>query len=317
MQENEIRALYCRTMGALHCPPGLTAPRRRRRRPAAALCAVGLAACGAVAAGGITLHNLQGDALITADHGFGVRIELPLTDPETLPDAVRQDAALMQPFDFENSADVLRIIKGDVLNLGIEVPGDWVRYSIGTDIAGDPQCYGEVLLPFDSWEDAGDYLGVMLPAPGIVADMHPLTNAIDPNDLDSYYTARVRLAGDAASDTVEATEVAIEWLNAEGTLTMKAYQLYGEGENGRLSVQNLFKDSEIDAQTAAWHAEEYRMANGNTATIAVSEVDAGDDRAWAFFVEGNCASTLEWNANDFTATQSPRAMLEAVLDSFP
>ena len=59
MQENEIRALYCRTMGALHCPPGLTAPRRRRRRPAAALCAVGLAACGAVAAGGVTLHNLH------------------------------------------------------------------------------------------------------------------------------------------------------------------------------------------------------------------------------------------------------------------
>ena len=110
MQENEIRALYCRTMGALHCPPGLTAPRRRRRRPAAALCAVGLAACGAVAAGGITLHNLQGDALITADHGFGVRIELPLTDPETLPDAVRQDAALMQPFDVENKEDQRRLI---------------------------------------------------------------------------------------------------------------------------------------------------------------------------------------------------------------
>ena len=98
---------------------------------------------------------------------------------------------------------------------------------------------------------------------------------------------------------------------------MKAYQLYGEGENGRLSVQNLFKDSEIDAQTAAWHAEEYRMANGNTATIAVSEVDAGDDRAWAFFADGDCACTLEWNANDFAATQSPRAMLEAALDSFP
>ena len=113
MQENEIRALYCRTMGALHCPPGLTAPRRRRRRPAAALCAVGLAACGAVAAGGITLHNLQGDALITADHGFGVRIELPLTDPETLPDAVRQDAALMRPFDFENKEDQRRLILND------------------------------------------------------------------------------------------------------------------------------------------------------------------------------------------------------------
>lgn len=316
MQENEIRALYCRTMGALHCPPGLTAPRRRRRRPAAALCAVGLAACGAVAAGGITLHNLQGDALITADHGFGVRIELPLTDPETLPDAVRQDAALMRPFDFENKEDQRRLILNDSINLGFSVPGASVHYSTGSN-TGELREYGEALLPFDSWEDAGDYLGVMLPTPGIVADMHPLTSAIEPNDLESYYTARVRLAGDAASDTVEATEVAIEWLNAEGMLTMKAYQLYGEGENGRLSVQNLFKDSEIDAQTAAWHAEEYRMANGNTATIAVSEADAGDDRAWAFFAEGNCACTLEWNANDFAATQSPRAMLEAVLDSFP
>ena len=260
MQENEIRALYYRTMGALHCPPGLTAPRRRRRRPAAALCAVGLAACGAVAAGGITLHNLQGDALITADHGFGVRIELPLTDPETLPDAVRQDAALMQPFDFENKEDQRRLILNDSINLGFSVPGASVHYSTGSN-TGDLREYGEALLPFDSWEDAGVYLGTMLPTPGIVADMHPLTNAIEPNDLDSYYTARVRLAGDAASDTVEATEVAIEWLNAEGMLTMKAYQLYGEGENGWLSVQNLFKDSEIDAQTAAWHAEEYTMAS--------------------------------------------------------
>ena len=237
-------------------------------------------------------------------------------DPETLPDAVRQDAALMQPFDFENKEDQRRLILNDSINLGFSVPGASVHYSTGSN-TGDLREYGEALLPFDSWEDAGVYLGVMLPTPGIVADMHPLTNAIEPNDLDSYYTARVRLAGDAASDTVEATEVAIEWLNAEGMLTMKAYQLYGEGETGRLSVQNLFKNSEIDAQTAAWHAEEYRMANGNTATIAVSEADAGDDRAWAFFAEGNCACTLEWNANDFAATQSPRAMLEAVLDSFP
>ena len=66
-----------------------------------------------------------------------------------------------------------------------------MHYSTGSN-TGELREYGEALLPFDSWEDAGDYLGVMLPTPGIVADMHPLTSAIEPNDLESYYTARVR-----------------------------------------------------------------------------------------------------------------------------
>ena len=100
MNEEKFRSLYRDTMAGLHAPARLGAAPARppRRRPAvlAAAVAVALAACSAVAAGGVTLRDLSlGESM--AESAFTARVELPLTAPEDLPADIRRAAWQMRP----------------------------------------------------------------------------------------------------------------------------------------------------------------------------------------------------------------------------
>ena len=97
MYNEDWAPLYRETFARLHCPAAVRLPQparpARRRLAPAVLCAAALAACGAAAAGGITLRALQQEELAGfGKNGFCAVVDLPLTPQAELPAAVQQQA---------------------------------------------------------------------------------------------------------------------------------------------------------------------------------------------------------------------------------
>lgn len=301
MQENEIRALYRRTMDTLHCPPGLTVPRRRRRRPAAPiLCAAGLVACGAVAASGITMRDL-GEVENNADSAFAAHIELPLTAPDTLPAAIREAATQMQPW------------PSPAVDEGMQVL-EFSQFQLTPDVGlehGEDYLPGEALLPMDSWEEAGAALGWNLAMPAAAEEMNEVTDTLTNSDFDVRYKALIRVAGDTTTDTIEWVSAETRWSSPQGRLSLNVYALVGEGEAGTLDT--IFRFWMGDT---TWQPEDYTMANGTTVTIAVPNDGYNPNGLWAYFVEDGKLYLIAWNYTPDDDTARELADLKNVLDSF-
>ena len=68
---------------------------------------------------------------------------------------------------------------------------------------------------------------------------------------------------------------------------------------------------------AAWQPEDYEMANGITATIAVPEAGFNPNGLWAYFVDDGKLCLVQWNCRTDGDGGRELADLKAVLDSFP
>ena len=311
MNEERFRTLYCDTMNALHAPADLVrapSPRPRRRPPVlVAAAAVALAACSAVAVGGITLRNLDENGS-GADSAFTARIELPLTAPDGLPAAIRQAAAEMQPWtDYDGDPRYM------VADEGVQIV-EYHQFQLTPDTGldhGGAYAPGEALLPVDSWAAAGQALGWELPVPAVAGAMNEITGALTNADPDTRYKALVRVGGDTATGTIECVSAETRWSGPQGRLSLTVYGLVGEGETGTLDTTFRFWMGDT-----TWQPEDYAMANGATATIAVPDGGYNPNGLWAYFVDDGKLCLVHWNDTRTADTACELADLQAVLDSF-
>ena len=86
----------------------------------------------------------------------------------------------------------------------------------------------------------------------------------------------------------------------------------GEGQTGTLDTTFRFWMGD-----ATWQPEDYEMANGITATIAVPEAGFNPNGLWAYFVDDGKLCLVQWNCRTDGDGGRELADLKAVLDSFP
>ena len=312
MNEEKFRSLYRDTMAGLHAPARLGAaparPPRRRPTVLAAAVAVALAACSAVAAGGVTLRDLSlGESM--AESAFTARVELPLTAPEDLPADIRRAAWQMKPEPEPEADSRFLISDGGMQFLELE------QFRLTPDVGvehGEDYTPGEALLTMDSWEAAGRALGWTLPTPAAADEMNVVTDTLTNTDPDGRYRALVRVQGDAAAGRVELVSAGTRWSGPRGSLSLTVYGLVGEGQTGTLDTTFRFWMGD-----ATWQPEDYEMANGITATIAVPEAGFNPNGLWAYFVDDGKLCLVQWNCRTDGDGDRELADLKAVLDSFP
>lgn len=302
--------LYRETFARLHCPAALAAPRpaRRPRRPApvpAALCAVVLAACGAVAAGGAALRALQPEELAGfGQSGFCAVLDLPLTPQAELPAAVQQQAENLHRVDTLPEC----IQKSD--SAAQDPAGAWV--TVETDAPrSESYAAGEALLLFDDWQQAADLLGWEVEPPAAAAEMNPVVRSTLAADGEAGRgRAMVRLQGDAASAALDRVSLEESWSSGAGMLTVSVSELVGEGKSGALTAELRFTKG-----NDAWQVQDYELPGGAKATLAVPET-ASPNGLWAFFSRDGRAYAVAWTPAGGTTQAQALAQLQGILDGF-
>ena len=269
------------------------------------LCAAALAACGAAAAGGITLRALQQEELAGfGKNGFCAVVDLPLTPQAELPAAVQQQAGALRPVD--ELADYI-----DRADSGAQDPnGAWITAQTGAPRGADYTA-GEALLPFESWQQAAGFLGWALEPPAAAETMHPVQGALAADDRESYFRALVRLNGDAATGALERVGLSQTWSDATGLLSVSVSELVGDGETGTLTAELRFAQGDT-----AWQAQDYTMPDGTAATLAVPQEGADANGLFAFFAKDGRACTVAWLPAAGTPPDEALPRLQEILDSF-
>lgn len=309
MYNEDWAPLYRETFARLHCPAAVRLPQparpARRRLAPAVLCAAALAACGAVAAGGITLRALQQEELAGfGKNGFCTVVDLPLTPQAELPAAVQQQAGGLRPVD--ELADYI-----DRADSGAQDPnGAWITAQTGVP-RGEDYTAGEALLPFESWQEAAGFLGWALEPPAAAETMHPVQGALAADDRESYFRALVRLNGDAATGALECVGLSQTWSDATGLLSVSVSELVGDGETGTLTAELRFAQGDT-----AWQAQDYTMPDGTAATLAVPQEGADANGLFAFFAKDGRACTVAWLPAAGTPPDEALPRLQEILDSF-